>query len=305
MTIIAKASNGGNNIQTIDFNGQPLLTIELDGIHYTAVKPICENIGLNWDAQRKRINRDDVLVEGAVMMTAPSKGGNQDMLCLPIDMLNGWLFGVDTKRVKSEIKSALIQYKKECYTVLHDYWHTGSASHPSVNEELPSSVKDRNGLIKTVRMAMKRLELGYSEAFNLVLHRFNVAHVGDLTQSQVGEAVEYLHRLMFTGNIATYHPAQSNEPLDNTVYTEDAAIYKQLMKSGKFIAEVDGNGRLIMRELFSDEFITTMQDLPAVIRRQSNYSLDELSQINVVTSQLIAMASHSISKRIITHDNQA
>ncbi|MGP5435691.1 BRO-N domain-containing protein [Psychrobacter alimentarius] len=173
------------------------------------------------------------------------------------------------------------------------------------HEELPSTVKDRNGLIKTVHMAVKRLDLGFSEAFNLVLHRFNVAHVGDLTQSQVGEAVEYLHRLMFTGNAATYHPAQSNEPSDNTVYTEDVAIYKQLMKSGKFIAEVDGNGRLIMRELFSDEFITTMQDLPAVIRRQSNYSLEELSQINVATSQLIAMASHSISKRIITHDNQA
>ena len=282
-----------NAITTIDFNGQPLLTIEKDGIQYTAIKPICENIGLNWDAQLKRITRDDVLIEGAVIMTAPSKGGNQDMLCLPIDYLNGWLFGVDAKRVKPEIKDTLIQYKKDCYKVLHDYWHTGQAIHSNVNEDLPSSVKDRNGLIKTVRMAMKRL------------HRFNVAHVGDLTVSQVGEATEYLHRLMFTGNMAAYHPAQSNEPLDNTVYTEDAAIYKQLMKSGKFIAEVDGNGRLIMRELFSDEFITTMQDLPAVIRRQSNYSLDELSQINVATSQLIAMATHSISKRIITHDNQA
>lgn len=123
-----------NTITTIDFNGQPLITIEQDGIHYTAVKPICENIGLNWDAQRKRISRDDVLSEGAVIMTAPSKGGNQEMLCLPIDYLNGWLFGVDAKRVNPGIKDALIQYKKDCYKVLHDYWHTGSAIHPSANE---------------------------------------------------------------------------------------------------------------------------------------------------------------------------
>ena len=80
-----------NALTTIDFNGQPLLTIEQNGIHYTAVKPICENIGLDWHSQRQRIHRDEVLSEGKVMITSPSKGGSQDMLCLPIDYLNGWL----------------------------------------------------------------------------------------------------------------------------------------------------------------------------------------------------------------------
>ena len=101
MTIIAKASNGGNNIQTIDFNGQELLTIEKDGIHYAAVKPICENIGLNWDSQFRRIKRDDVLNSTVAMMAIVAEDGkNREMMCLPIDYLNGWLFGVDAKRVE-------------------------------------------------------------------------------------------------------------------------------------------------------------------------------------------------------------
>ncbi|WP_255504022.1 phage antirepressor N-terminal domain-containing protein [Moraxella sp. VT-16-12] len=33
-------------------------------------KPICENIGLDWDSQRKRIERDEVLNSVKVMMTA-------------------------------------------------------------------------------------------------------------------------------------------------------------------------------------------------------------------------------------------
>ncbi|STY93222.1 P22_AR N-terminal domain [Moraxella bovis] len=50
-----------NQIQTVNFHNQSLLTLQKDGIAYVAMKSICENIGLNWDAQRQRINRDEVL----------------------------------------------------------------------------------------------------------------------------------------------------------------------------------------------------------------------------------------------------
>ena len=47
--------------QTISFNNQSLVTFKQDGVHYTAMKPICENIGLAWEAQLARIKRDDIL----------------------------------------------------------------------------------------------------------------------------------------------------------------------------------------------------------------------------------------------------
>lgn len=47
--------------QTVDFHNQSLVTLQKDGIAYVAMKPICENIGLDWDAQRQRIKRDEVL----------------------------------------------------------------------------------------------------------------------------------------------------------------------------------------------------------------------------------------------------
>lgn len=77
------------------------------------MKPICENIGLNWDAQRQRIKRNHVLNQGAVIMTVPCNGGNQEVIALPFGMLNGWLMGVDANKVKLEIKDTLIKYQLE------------------------------------------------------------------------------------------------------------------------------------------------------------------------------------------------
>ena len=50
--------------QTVSFNNQSLITIEQNGVHYVAMKPICENIGLAWEPQVLRIKRDEVLSQG-------------------------------------------------------------------------------------------------------------------------------------------------------------------------------------------------------------------------------------------------
>ena len=40
------------------------------------------------------------------------------MLMLPLDKLNGWLFGVSVLRVKPELRERLTQYQAECFDVL-------------------------------------------------------------------------------------------------------------------------------------------------------------------------------------------
>ncbi|WP_080734846.1 phage antirepressor N-terminal domain-containing protein [Gallibacterium anatis] len=110
--------------QTLQFHNQSLVTFEQNGTYYTAMKPICENIGLQWESQFNRIKRDDVLSSTIVMITIVAEDGKKrEMLCLPIQYLNGWLFGIDVKRVKPEIRETLITYKRECYQALFDYWN--------------------------------------------------------------------------------------------------------------------------------------------------------------------------------------
>lgn len=149
---------------------------------------------------------------------------------------------------------------------------TDSNSNPP---QSPSTVKDRNGLIKTVHMAMKRLDLGFAEAFNLVLHRFNVAHVGDLTVSQVGDAVEYLHRMMFTGHTA-FAPVQE---------IEKPYHYRN---NERLVSQADAHGHLWTRPLADHEFVVSTTSLPQFINECDDLDLQELTAL-----------SYSVSKKMV------
>ena len=116
---------------TVDFHGHALTVVTGPaGERLVAMKPICEAIGLGWKGQHERIHRDDVLKEGIRVIRMPSAGGEQDTLCLPLDLLNGWLFGIDVGRCKEDIRPILIQYKRECHGVLAAYWQQGEAVNP-------------------------------------------------------------------------------------------------------------------------------------------------------------------------------
>ncbi|EIG27529.1 phage antirepressor N-terminal domain-containing protein, partial [Haemophilus paraphrohaemolyticus] len=66
--------------QTISFNNQSLVTFEQNGVHYTAMKPICENIGLAWHAQFERMNRDEILSQCILIIRMVAEDGkNREM----------------------------------------------------------------------------------------------------------------------------------------------------------------------------------------------------------------------------------
>ena len=182
--------------QTISFNNQSLITVEQNGNHYVAMKPICENIGLAWEPQVLRIKRDEVLSQGMIVMITPTNGGNQNMICLPIEYLNGWLFGIDINRCKPEIRDTLIKYKKECYQALHDYWFNGKA-------ERKTTVDDRTGLRNAVNMLVSKKGLIYSDAYNLVHQYMNVETIEDIPADKLQSAVEYVHRIVLEGELIT------------------------------------------------------------------------------------------------------
>lgn len=102
----------------IQFHDQTLIAALVEGVPHVAMKPICENIGLKWNGQMERIKRHPVMSQGIRVIRIPSNGGEQQMLMLPLDYLNGWLFGVDASRVKPEIKPRLLDYQRECFKVL-------------------------------------------------------------------------------------------------------------------------------------------------------------------------------------------
>ena len=192
--------------QTISFNNQPLVTFEQDGVHYTAMKPICENIGLSWHAQFERMNRDEILSQCILIIRMVAEDGkNREMVCLPIEYLNGWLFGIDVNRCKPEIRETLIKYKKECYQALHDYWFKGKAER-TINPEQQQAIQE------AVVKAHHRTGMSYAEIYRQLKSLFKVGKYDQLKPSQFEDAIGFLTTL---GN--SYAPI---DRMDNLELTE-------------------------------------------------------------------------------------
>lgn len=115
-------------IITVNFRGDQLYGFENDDGIFVVLKPIVESMGMDWSGQLQRVKRDPILSEGMVVMPTPfGRGGNQEAVCLKIDLVNGWLFTIDTSRIKDEaVRDKVILYQRECYGVLFKHFYRGA-----------------------------------------------------------------------------------------------------------------------------------------------------------------------------------
>ena len=118
--------------RAVDFYGDSLLAVQAEGGIYVPVKRVCEALGIDWESQRQRIMRDEVLSTSACVIQVQVPGDTQrrEMVCLPDDMLHGFLFGVSAERIKPENREQLLRYKRECYRRLHESF-TGAGISPA------------------------------------------------------------------------------------------------------------------------------------------------------------------------------
>lgn len=110
----------------VPFQGTPIPTVSQDDEVFVAMKPVVEGMGLAWQSQaqklvtqRKKWGCHDIVI--------PSAGGPQEMLCIPLKKLNGWLFSINPEKVRAAIRETVLRYQEECFTALHDYWFHGVA----------------------------------------------------------------------------------------------------------------------------------------------------------------------------------
>jgi len=113
---------------------------------YVPLRPLCDYLGVSWNGQRERIKRDPVLDEVAMsarvtradIAESSRRPKTSEMLCLPLDYLNGWLFGISVNRVKDDdIRDKLIRYQKECYRVLaREFIQTAVSPSPTTSSTL-------------------------------------------------------------------------------------------------------------------------------------------------------------------------
>lgn len=102
-------------IITIDFRGDRLLGIETEAGALIPLRPLVLGMGLDWSSQRKRIKRDAILAGAVVMMTT---GSDPEAMCLPLDLVPGFLFRIDASRVDEAVRGKVLDYQRHCFGVL-------------------------------------------------------------------------------------------------------------------------------------------------------------------------------------------
>lgn len=136
-------------LMSVPFHGDTIVLVGKENEPYVAMRPIVENMGLGWSAQRIKIaERFDSTV--SEIDTVAEDGRIRGMICLPLRKLPAWLYSISPNKVAPELRGKVLQYQEDCDDVLWDYWTKGGAVRtvaPNVNQQIALS-RHRVALLK-------------------------------------------------------------------------------------------------------------------------------------------------------------
>ena len=129
---------------------------------FVPVKPICQAIGIDHDAQRQRIKRHRKLSSVAVTVTATGTDGKSyEMLALPLQYVYGWIFSIDLSMVAESALPTVEKYQDECYDVLYRHFAGSLRRRVEENEAEIAALKAVNEAIsleKEAKAARRKAE---------------------------------------------------------------------------------------------------------------------------------------------------
>jgi len=177
--------------QTVDFYGDGIPVAQAaDGTLYVALHPVTDFLGLFFSAQRRRVLRDEVMAERlrTVLMTA-TDGRQRAQLCLPLDLLPGYLFGVTPGQARPEIMEKLKRYRADCFRVLWQAFAGEASRVVSATTVVPAPNPDMTSLAHVVQLAEAIATMGRQQmAFE--------QHVDTRFTALQGEIVEQREEVM-------------------------------------------------------------------------------------------------------------
>ncbi|MBC3911629.1 phage antirepressor N-terminal domain-containing protein, partial [Undibacterium umbellatum] len=121
----------------VPFYEDTLVMIGKDNEPVVAMKPIVDNMGLDWPTQYTKLTEKFSSTIGIIPMVAED-GKNRDMICLPLRKLPAWLYSISPNKVKPELKDKITRYQEECDDVLWEYWSKGAASRGDKVLDIPT-----------------------------------------------------------------------------------------------------------------------------------------------------------------------
>ena len=153
--------------RAVDFYGEEVVAVmvEENGQQqiYVPLRALCDYLGLNWSGQLQRIRREPVLQRGQrVCVIHTRQRGDVPAICLRLNLLAGWLFGVSASRVKPELRAKIERYQEECYDILSRAFQTDAITTTDVpprSDAIAELEQVRAMGLAIARMAEQQIEI--------------------------------------------------------------------------------------------------------------------------------------------------
>lgn len=205
-------------MKTIEFYGDTLEVVDMNGQPGVTARRLVENLGLDWSTQLEKLQ--DPLFNCGHMPTVGADGKQREMLVLPVDRLPAFLFSINPKKVREDLQEKLARYRLECAGVLYNYWAKGYAVNPRQTPE--GALKDYSEGVGAVHLNLLNTVL---DGANTEEHRAAISEVlmEILREALMVEDMDLAHNLIRKRS-GWVHMTRSQMTLVQTIESE-AAVY--------------------------------------------------------------------------------
>jgi len=122
----------------VPFDEGEILCIQNGNGEHVVLKPLCERLGIDAQAQQRRIMRATWGRKGAAIMAVPSAGGVQQTFCLHRKRLAMWLATLDANRTRVEVRPYLEALQERAADVLDAYF----SGHPTLGPSYEQGLRE-------------------------------------------------------------------------------------------------------------------------------------------------------------------
>ena len=184
-------------LHPVTFHGDTIFCVTFENQPYTPMKPIVENLGLDWRSQATKL-RANTRRWGVVIIATPSAGGEQETTCMPVRKLPAYMASINPKKVRPELREKIELYQNECDDALWDYWTKGHAERqpspaPAIEEHTtPSTADDRKPLRAIVNAWAAATGKGHSALWPQITAYFQLAKITELPKEWIPDAIAFV-----------------------------------------------------------------------------------------------------------------
>lgn len=184
-----------SQLSPVTFHGDTIFCVTLNDQPYTPMKPIVENLGLNWQSQAAKLSAHAERW-GIAIIAIPTSSGDQEMVCIPVRKLPAFLASINPKKVRPELRTKIELYQAECDDALWDYWMKGRAERPATltpfTQDDKTTVEDRKPLKSLVSVWSRMTGIPHTDLWPQVRAQFGIFRIDQLRKGQLPAALAWV-----------------------------------------------------------------------------------------------------------------